>query len=71
MHSSSSKPKTAQNDDPFISCNDRIGKMLDCMCISAVATQVSEPWPVAQWPLVYSFNKIFLAYLIDLARHFK
>ena len=31
------KTKTCSNDGPFISCNDRIGKMLHNICISAVA----------------------------------
>ena len=31
------KTKNCSNDDPFISCNDRIGKMLHNICISAVA----------------------------------
>ena len=32
-----SKTKNCFNDDPFISCNDRIGRMLHNICISAVA----------------------------------
>ena len=39
------KTKNCSNDDLFISCDDRIGKMLHNICMSAV-TQVSEPWPV-------------------------
>ena len=31
------KTKNCSNDDPFISCNDRIGKLLHNICISAVA----------------------------------
>ena len=31
------KTKNCSNDDPFISCNDRIGKMLHNICISLVA----------------------------------
>ena len=31
------KTKNCSNDDPFISCNDRIEKMLHNICISAVA----------------------------------
>ena len=31
------KTKNCLNDDPFISCNDRIEKMLHNKCISAVA----------------------------------
>ena len=43
------KTKNSSNDDPFISCNDRIRKKLHNICISAVCcsgyfTQVSEPW---------------------------
>ena len=34
--------KKCSNDDPFISCNDRIGKMLHNICISAVA--ISFRW---------------------------
>ena len=42
------KTKNCSNDDIFISCDDRIGKMLHNICMSAVAivTQVSESWPV-------------------------
>ena len=42
------KIKNCLNDDLFISCDDRIRKMLHNICISAVAivTQVSDPWPV-------------------------
>ena len=36
------KTKTCSNDDPFISCNDRIGKMLHNICISAVAVYSGE-----------------------------
>ena len=36
-HSSSSKSRTAENDEAFISCNDGIGKMLRNICISEVA----------------------------------
>ena len=35
------KTKNCSNDDPFISCNDRIGKMLHNICISAVAISLS------------------------------
>ena len=31
------KTKNCSNDDPFISCNDRTGKMLHNICIPAVA----------------------------------
>ena len=31
------KTKNCSNDDPFISCNNRIGNMLHNICISAVA----------------------------------
>ena len=41
------KTTNCSNDDIFISCDDRIGKMLHNICMSAVAvTQVSESWPV-------------------------
>ena len=42
IHSSSSKPRTALTDNPFISCNDRIEKMLHNICISEVA--ISLRW---------------------------
>ena len=31
------KTKNCSNNDPFVSCNDRIGKMLHNICIPAVA----------------------------------
>ena len=39
------KTKNCSNDDLFISCNDRIGKMLHNICIGYI-TQVREMWPV-------------------------
>ena len=41
--------KDCSNDDPFISCNDRIGKMLHNICISAVAISLRwvSPGPLA------------------------
>ena len=41
--------KNCSNDDIFISCDDRIGKMLHIKHLhvcSGYVTQVSEPWPV-------------------------
>ena len=42
------KTKNCLNDDPFISCSDRIGKMLHNICISAVAMSLRwashDPW---------------------------
>ena len=49
---SSSNPWTAQNGDPFISCIDRIGKMLHNICISAVA--ISLRW-VSHGPWAFLF----------------
>ena len=42
------KTKNCSNDDPFISCNERIGKMLHniCISVSGYVTQVSEKWPM-------------------------
>ena len=40
-------------NDLFISCDDRIGKMLHNICISAVAIHSGER-PVARGPLVFS-----------------
>ena len=34
------KTKNCTNNDPFISCNDRTGKMLHNHCISAVAVSL-------------------------------
>ena len=34
------KTKNCSNDDPFISCNDWIEKMLHNICISAVAVSL-------------------------------
>ena len=43
------KIKNCLNDDIFISCNDRIGKMLHNIChlhiCSGYVTQASDPWP--------------------------
>ena len=42
------KTKNCSNDDIFISCNDRIGKMLHNICMSAVAMSLrwanGGPW---------------------------
>ena len=44
------KTKNCSNDDIFISCDDRIGKMLHNICMSAVAMSLRwtnrGPWPL-------------------------
>ena len=55
---SSSKPRTAQNDGPFISCNDRIGKMLHNICISAVAIFHIGEQAISSGPLVHHYDEI-------------
>ena len=57
-HISFFKTKNCLNDDPFISCNDRIGKILHNIFIYAVAidTQVSEPWPMG---LLFRYGTTF------------
>ena len=48
------KAKDCWNGDTFISCNDRIGKMLHNICIcSSYFTQLSKSWPVG---LLFSFR---------------
>ena len=54
------KIKNCLNDDLFISCDDRIGKMLHNVCISAVA--MSLRW-VARGPLVFFVVVVILYYL--------
>ena len=50
------KIKNCLNDDLFISCEDRIGKMLHNICISAVVSHSGER-PVAHGPLVCLYGK--------------
>ena len=55
------KTKNCSNNDIFISCDDRIGKMLHNICsvCSGYVTQVSEPWPVGLLFLFSSDNRIW------------
>ena len=53
------KIKNCLNDDLFISWDDRIGKMLHNICISAVA--MSLRW-ATRGPLVYLLNSFFCYY---------
>ena len=51
------KTKNCSNDDSFISCDDRIGKMLHNICMSAVA--MSLRWANhGPWASCYYFSSI-------------
>ena len=65
-HISFFKTKSCSNDDIFISCNDRIGKMLHNICMSAVAMSLRwvnrGPWASCLWIVCVLFSlkkKIF------------
>ena len=58
------KTKNCSNDDLFISCDDRIGKMLHNICMSAV-TQVSEPWPVGLLFPYISIQKTLKIFMLE------
>ena len=53
------KIKICLKVDLFISCDDRTGKMLHNICISAVAISDSGERPVARGPLVKAFLAIY------------
>ena len=56
------KTKNCLNDDPFISCSDRTGKMLHNICISAVAKSLR--WASrGPWASCSFFNTIKRRYL--------
>ena len=51
------KTKNCLNNDPFISCNDRIGKMLHNICKFAVAMSLRWTWAFYfMFWLLYCFN---------------
>ena len=57
------KTKNCSNDDIFISCDDRIGKMLHDVCMSAVA--MSLRWANrGPWASCFIFNLDFFRALI-------
>ena len=58
------KTKNCSNDDLFISCDDRIGKMLHNICMSAV-TQMSEPWPVGLLFPYISIQKTLKIFMLE------
>ena len=61
------KTKNCSNDDIFISCYDRIGKMLHNICMSAVAMSIrwANRGPLAScwimWPIFHS--PVILSYI--------
>ena len=63
VHTFFFKTKNCSNDDLFISCDDRIGKMLHNICISAVA--MSLRW-ASRGPWAFCFILIFFmkAYVV-------
>ena len=70
------KTKNCSNDDIFISCDDRIGKMLHNICMSAVAMSLRwashGPWAScsALWSLSFSYRRcIDSGYLVIATLH--
>ena len=60
------KTKNCSNDDIFISCDDRIGKMLHNICMSAVAMSIRwanrGPWASCLLCVCGKIRKILLGY---------
>ena len=56
------KTKNYSNDDIFISCDDRIGKMLHNICMSAVAMSLRwasrGQWASSQWHITLKWRRI-------------
>ena len=68
------KTKNCSNDDIFISCDDRIGKMLHNICMSAVAMSLRwanrSPWASClNLPSEYIFIRMFCGYLLESVHH--
>ena len=62
------KTKNCSDDDIFISCDDRIGKMLHNLCMSAVA--MSLRWANrGLWASCFGKETAFLAFCLWIPRH--